>query len=324
MVSSTPSNSVLASAARSVSVRRRIGGHVVNTPLLKSCAALPESTELYFKTENFQTTGSFKLRGAMAKLTSLSLDRPLITASSGNHGIACSHAARITGHKLTVVLPETVAPAKLAKIKGFGIEVILHGAESGLAEAHAQTLAAGGDYVYVSPYNDAEVIAGQGTIGLELLEQLPHIDNVFIAMGGGGLISGIGSVLKSFHPGCRIMGVSASNSAALAASMTAGRVIETEHLDTLADGIAGGVDEDAITLELASEVIDRVVHCNEEQIVAALRVLAWTEKQIVEGAAGLALAGYLADQGGYVGQTNVVVLCGANFDKSALVKAIAG
>jgi threonine dehydratase len=319
----TPSQSVLASAARSVTVRRRICDHVVKTPLLKSCAVLPDKTELYFKTENFQTTGSFKLRGAMARLTSLPLDRPLITASSGNHGIACSHAAQITGHKLTVVLPETVAPAKLAKVKSFGTEVILHGAESGLAETHAQALSAGGKYVYVSPYNDAEVIAGQGSIGLELLEQLPHIDNVFITMGGGGLISGIGSVLKSFLPGCRIIGVSASNSAALAASIAAGRVVETDHLDTLADGIAGGVDEDAITLELATEVIDRVVHCSEEEIISALGALAWTEKQIVEGAAGLALAGYLADQQDYAGQTNVVLLCGANFDKAALLQAIA-
>ena len=314
---------MLASAARSVSVRRRIGDHVVNTPVLKSCAVLPDKTGLYFKAENFQTTGSFKLRGAMAKLTSLPPDRPLITASSGNHGIACSHAAQITGHKLTVVLPETVAPVKLAKVKSFGTEVILHGAESGLAETHARTLAACGEYVYVSPYNDAEVIAGQGSIGLELLEQLPHIDNVFIAMGGGGLISGIGSVLKSFLPGCRIIGVSASNSAALAASIAAGRVVETEHLDTLADGIAGGVDEDSITLALATEVIDRVVHCSEEEIISALNALAWTEKQVVEGAAGLALAGYLADQRDYTGQTSVVLLCGANFDKGTLVRAIA-
>jgi threonine dehydratase len=324
MASSKPSQAVLESTARSVIVRRQIREHVVTTPLLKSCMELPDNTGLHFKTENFQTTGSFKLRGAMAKLTSLPLDRPLITASSGNHGIACSHAARITGHRLTVVLPETVAPAKLAKVQSFGTEVILNGAESGLAEAHAQSLAAGGDYEYVSPYNDEEVIAGQGTIGLELLEQLPRIDNVFIAMGGGGLISGIGSVLKSHLPGCRIIGVSATNSAALAASMAAGRIVETDHLDTLADGIAGGVDEDSITLALATEVIDRVVHCSEEAIISALSVLAWTEKQLVEGAAGLALAGYLADRQEYTGQTSVVVLCGANLDQSALLRAISG
>lgn len=324
MPSSKPSCSVLASAARSVVARRRISARIVDTPVLKSCLELPDGTELHFKTENFQTTGSFKFRGAMAKLTSLPPEQPLITASSGNHGIACSLAARITGHKLTVVLPENVARAKLAKVESFGTEVILHGAESGLAETHARSLAASGEYAYVSPYNDAEVIAGQGTIGLELLEQLPHIDNVFVAMGGGGLISGIGSVLKAHQPGCRIIGVSASNSAALAASIKAGRVVETQHLDTLADGVAGGVDEDAITLALATEVIDRVVHCSEEEIVSALRTLAWTEKQLVEGAAGLALAGYLADQKQYAGQTSVVVLCGANFDDAKLLQAIAG
>lgn len=322
MTSPAPSQSVLASAARSVVVRRRIQDHITKTPLLKSCAVLADKTELYFKAENFQATGSFKLRGAMAKLTSLPLERPLITASSGNHGIACSHAARITGHRLTVVLPETVAAAKLAKVKSYGTDIILHGAESGQAEVHAAALAGDGQYVYVSPYNDPEVIAGQGSIGLELLEQLPQVDNIFIAMGGGGLISGIGSVLKAFLPECRIIGVSASNSAALAASMTAGRIVETQHLDTIADGIAGGVDDDAITLALATEVIDRVVHCSEEEIIAALNTLAWTEKQIVEGAAGLALAGYLAAREDYAGQTSVVLLCGANFDKATLLKAI--
>lgn len=322
MTSSTPSRSVLASAARSIAVRRRIADRIAKTPVLKSCAEQPANTKLYFKAENFQTTGSFKLRGAMAKLTSLPIDRPIITASSGNHGIACSHAARITGHNLTVVLPETVAPAKLAKVKSFGTEVILHGAEPGLAETHARQLAASGHYVYVSPYNDAEVIAGQGTIGLELLEQLQHIDNIFIAMGGGGLISGIGSVLKSFLPECCIIGVSATNSAALAASMAANQVVETKHFDTLADGIAGGLDAGSITLALASEVVDRVVHCSEEEIVIALNSLAWTEKQIVEGAAGLALAGYFAARDDCAGQVNVVLLCGANFDKAALLAAI--
>lgn len=323
MTHPTPSRSVLASAARSVVVRQRIRDHTVMTPVLQSCSAQPDKTELHFKTENFQVTGSFKLRGAMAKLTSLPTDRPLITASSGNHGIACSHAARITGHKLTVVLPETVAPAKLAKVEGYGTQVVLHGAESGLAETHARQLADSGKFVYVSPYNDTEVVAGQGTIGLELLEQLPRIDNIFVAMGGGGLISGIGSVLKSFLPQCCIIGVSAKNSAALAASMAAGKVVETQHFDTLADGIAGGLDERSITLALACEVVDRVIHCSEEEIIAALNSLAWEEKQIVEGAAGLALAGYLAAQDDYAGQVNVVLLCGANFDKAALLAAIA-
>ena len=307
-------------AARSRSAQDRIAGHVLRTPLLPSAT----TPGLFWKCENFQRTGSFKIRGALSKLTALPVDRPVITASSGNHGIACSQAAALTGHDLTVVLPENVSPAKLATIRSYGTKVLLHGADAGLAEAHAQAIAAGGGAVYVSPYNDAEVIAGQGTIGLELLDQLDRIDNVFVAMGGGGLISGIGAVLKSARPDIRVIGVSATASAALAASMVAGQVVETEHLDTLADGVAGGVDEGSVTLALAMAAVDRVVHCAEAEIAVALRHLAWGEHMLVEGAAALALAGYSQIAADCAGQTSVVVLCGANFDRARVLAVLAG
>jgi len=248
----------------------------------------------------------------------------VITASSGNHGIASAQAASSIGQALTVVLPETVAQAKLEKIRSYNVDVILHGAESGLAELHAQQEAASRGLVYVSPYNDPEIVAGQGTIGLELLEQAETIDNVFIAMGGGGLIGGIGAVLKSFSPGTRVFGVAAQNSAALAASIAAGRVVETEHLDTLADGVAGGMDEDSMTLPLATAVIDEVLICTEADIAHALKELAFKENQIVEGAAALALAGFLKVAERCRGQTNVVVLCGANFDRDAIFSVLNG
>lgn len=307
------------SAARSVRARQRIKGLIHETPVLPA-QVLGQQTgcDLYFKAENFQLTGSFKMRGAASKMTALEPGRKLITASSGNHGIASSRAASLAGQDLTVVLPETVAQAKLEKIRGFGVEVILHGTESGLAERHAQALARSDGYSYVSPYNDLEVIAGQGTIGLELLEQLDRVDNVFISMGGGGLISGIGSVLKSFGRGTRVIGVSARNSAALAASIEAGRIVETEHFDTLADGVAGGVDEDSVTLPLSMDVIDHVVTCSEDEIAAAFRRLAMDEKMLVEGAAALALAGFLQMSDQLRGQTSVVLLCGANFDWARL------
>lgn len=319
----TPSEQVLRLAAQSVVARNRIGQALVQTPCLQSRELVPSGTQVYFKTENFQHTGSFKLRGAMSKLSGLPTDMPVITASSGNHGIACSHAAMTTGHNLTVVLPENVAKAKLAKIESYGTRTILHPGDSGMAEVHAQSLAATGDYVYVSPYNDLDVMAGQGTIGLELLDQLPKIDNVFISMGGGGLISGIGSVLRAFSPGTKVIGISATHSAALAASMAAGHIVETDHLDTLADGCAGGVDEDALTLPIATEVVDRVIHCSEAQIADALRQLAWTDTMVVEGAAALALAGYLSDAEAFAGQCNVILLCGGNFDV-AKVQAVIG
>ncbi len=313
-----PSAAVLALAAKAVSTRKRIEGSVLKTPCIRSRAGTTTENGLVFKCENFQTTGSFKLRGAVSKLSSLPKDTPVVTASSGNHGIACGHAAQITGHNLSVVLPEAVAKAKLSKIEQSGAKPILHLGDSGLAERHARTLAEQDGFVYVSPYNDEAVMAGQGTIAVELLEQLPRIDRIYVSMGGGGLISGIGSVLKSFSPNTEIVGVSAANSAALAASIEAQKVIDIEHRPTLADGCAGGMDHDSVTFPLACEVIDRVVYCSETQIEDALRHLAWTENMLVEGAAALALAAYFSEPQPSSEEISVILLCGANFDQSTL------
>lgn len=307
------SDLIAQSAARSAAVHRKIAQAIHRTPVIPARQELPDHTRLFYKAENFQHTGSFKLRGASAKLTTVPLDRPVITASSGNHGIACSLAAQTTGHELIVVLPETVVPMKRQRIEAFGTRVVIHGADAALAELHAQHLAETEGYSYISPYNDAQVIAGQGTAALELLDQLPEVDNVFISMGGGGLISGMGAVLKEFAPRTRVIGVSATNSCALAASMKAGRIVETEHLETLADGVAGGVDAGSVTLPMACEVVDDVIHCDEDQIAAALRILAAEEGMLVEGAAALALAGYLAKPEAVAGQTSAVLLCGGNY-----------
>jgi len=303
------SDLVLASAACSVQARRRILTHVYETPLLPA-----RQEGLWFKAENFQLTGSFKIRGAASVMTASASDQALITASSGNHGIGSARAAQSLGRKLTVVLPESVVPEKLAKIRAYGVDVVLHGAETGLAEQHAQTLSRTTGARYVSPYNDAEVIAGQGTIGLELLEQAPRIDNLFIAMGGGGLISGIGAVIKAFSPTTRIIGAAARSSQALALSMKAGHVVDCDHDDTLADAVAGGIDEDTLTLPLAQAVVDEVVSCSEAEILSALRGLAQTENLLVEGAAALAMAAYRKLGDATQGKINVVLLCGGNFD----------
>lgn len=311
---------VLASSAASVRALRRIEAHIYKTPLLPARNA--RGGALHFKAENFQLTGSFKIRGASSVMTASPSEQPLITASSGNHGIGAARAAQSLGRKLTVVLPESVVPEKLAKIQAYGAEVVLHGAETGLAEQHAQDLARHTGARYISPYNDPEVVAGQGTIGLELLDQLPAIDNVFIAMGGGGLISGIGAVLKAFSPETRVIGAAAVNSQSLALSMKAGRVVESEHLDTLADAVAGGIDDDTLTLPLAQAVVDEVVSCTEDEIADTLRMLAREENMIVEGAAALAMAAYVRMASSCEGKTNVVLLCGGNFDGKK-VRAIA-
>ena len=313
---------ILSLANQCVEARNRVSVDIIKTPLLKSKLELSEKTQVSYKSENFQITGSFKVRGALSKLSKLPTFSPVITASSGNHGIACSYAAKTTGHKLTVVLPENVSRAKLSKIESYGTKTILNPGDSGLAERKARELASSGNYTYVSPYNDNLIMAGQGTIALEILEQQPEVDNIFVSMGGGGLISGVGSVIKSFSANTKIIGVSAIHSAALAASISAGTVVETEHLETLADGCAGGVDEDSLTLPIATEVIDKIIHCSEAEILESLQILAWKEKVLVEGSAALALAGYLKNEKEYEGKSNVILLCGANFDKDLILEKI--
>ena len=310
-------------AASAVQARSRIRSHINQTPLIPSkVTGKSNGAEVWFKAENFQFTGSFKIRGAMSKMSTTSADTRLITASSGNHGIGAAHASDVLGRNLSVVLPQTVVPAKLDKIQAFGVDVILHGAETGLAEQHAQRLAASGEFTYVSPYNDPDIIAGQGTIGLEILEQCERVDHVFISMGGGGLISGIGAVMRAFSPQTKVYGVAATNSKALAESIAAGHVVETEHQDTIADAVAGGIDTDTITLPLAISVVDHVIECSEEEIKAALKALALDEKMIVEGSAALALAGFNKVAHHLTNETSVIVLCGANIDQNVAKKVI--
>jgi len=300
----------------------RLKGHARRTPLLSS-PFLDEiaGRRVWVKPECLQHTGSFKFRGALAKITTLPTDTPVITASSGNHGLALATAASLTGHQLSVVLPENVVREKLDKISALGVEVILHSNDAGQAEVHAQHLAREQGIVYVSPYNDPDIIAGQGTLALELLEQAPQIDSVYVSMGGGGLISGVASVIKAYSPNTRVVGVSASNSGALAASIRAGRVVDVTHSDTLADGCAGGIDANTITLALATETVDDIIECSEQQIGDAMRVLAWQEKLLVEGSAGLALAAWL-DSDSTTGKVSAVILCGANFDQSRVTTVL--
>ena len=311
---------------KSENARKRIVEKISNSPLIKSNIY---GTDLFFKAENFQFSGSFKIRGAFSKLTQLEKEgvlknAKLITASSGNHGLACSYAARELGGDLTVVLPETVAIVKLEKIRSYGITVILEGQESGEAETHAQKLAKEEGYLYVSPYNDLDIIAGQGTIGLELIEALGQngIDNVFVSMGGGGLISGISAVLKAANPNIKVWGVSAENSCTLGDSLKLGKIVDTKHLPTLADGVSGGIDSDTVTFEICKSTVDELLWCDEKEITSSFLKFAFDEHQIIEGSAALALAGYEKVSEQLKGQTSVVIACGANVDQSLVQKLL--
>lgn len=320
------SERITATAEAARRAATRLAGRVRETPLDHSPRFSAQTgASVYFKLENLQYTGSFKLRGAFNRL--LSLDDAArragaVAASSGNHGAAVAYAMRELGIPGVVFVPEQTSPVKVDAIRSAGADVRFFGTDSLEAEVHAREHARRHGMVYVSPYNDPEVIAGQGSCGVEILRQLPDVDAVFVAVGGGGLIGGVGSVLKSSGREVRMYGCQPRNSAVMTASISAGRLLELDSLPTLSDGTAGGVELDSITFDLCREVVDRFVLVNEEAIAAAMRAYMDAEHQLIEGSAGVALAAFLEEAGGLVGCNVVVVLCGANISRETLARVI--
>lgn len=295
----------------------RLRPHVRETPLDLSLA-LSQITgaRVWLKLENLQHTGSFKVRGALNKLLSLSpehLQKGVVAASSGNHGAGVAYGLYQLGARGVVFVPERASPTKLEAIRRYGAEVRIYGQKSEDTEVYARQYARQNDMVYISPYNDPQVIAGQGTIGVELARQMPQSpDAVFITVGGGGMISGIALYLKAVWPDTQIIGCQPQNDAAMLASVRAGQIVSVEARPTLSDGSAGGLEPGAITLELCQHLVDRWVVVSEEEIKAAMRLFLETQHQLLEGAAGVALAALLQNSAHYQGQTVVIVICGAN------------
>jgi threonine dehydratase len=282
---------------------------------------------VYLKCENLQHTGSFKARGAMNRLLALSpLDRErgVVAASTGNHGAAVARSAAELGMPAIVYVPEDASPSKLDNIRRRGAEVRYHGNDCVIAETFARAYAEEHGLSYVSGYNDAHVVAGQGTIGVELERQLDHIDAVFVALGGGGLISGIAGYLKSVHPEVTVVGCSPENSKVMMESVRAGKILDLPSLPTLSDGSAGGVEPGSITFEWCRELIDEFVSVTEEEIAETLRTFIETHHMLIEGAAAVAVAGYLVMQERFKGKNVVIVLCGANIALETLRDVLGG
>lgn len=305
---------------------RRIRPYIEETPLLHS-GPLSEASgcTVYLKLENRLRTGSFKLRGALSKLTALAPEervRGVVTASSGNHGAAVAYGLRLLGMRGTIFVPEHASPAKVDAIRGYGGEVRRHGDDSVLTEAFARRYAEEGGMVYISPYNDPQVIGGQGTIGVELARQLEQIDAVFVAVGGGGLIAGIAGYLKGIGRTAEIVGCSPEHSAAMLASVRAGQVVDIESLPTLSDGTAGGIEPDTITFVPCRALVDVWVPIPEQEIAAALRMLVAAHEMPVEGAAAVAVAAFLKEHRRYTGRNVVLVICGANIDTCTLQQVL--
>jgi threonine dehydratase len=276
--------------------------------------------EVLLKLENLQHTGSFKLRGATNKILGLapSADMKVVTASSGNHGAAVAHALRGVGGKGLIFVPKGASPAKVANIRKLGADVEFFGDDSGETEAHARRHAEEKGWLYVPPYNDPEVVAGQGTIAVELLRQTGPIDNIFVSVGGGGLIGGIAAYMKAVSPQTRIIGCSPAASCVMARSVEAGRILDLESDETLSDGTAGGVEADTITLSLCRDHVDHWIDVSEEEIAQAMRLFIDGHHMLLEGAAGVALAGLCKAGPAWTAGRSVAIICGANISRPVL------
>ena len=312
--------------AHAVLAANRIASYIRETPLDYS----PYFSELtganvYLKLENLQHTGSFKLRGAFNKLLSLSEeDREAggVAASSGNHGAAIAYAMKKLGVAGTIFVPEQTSPTKVDAIKRAGGDVRFFGTDGLDTETHAREYAEQHGMVYLSPYNDPDVIAGQGTCGVEIAQQLSNTDAIFIAVGGGGLISGVGSFLKSVNPSLTVVSCQPAASAVMTESVKAGKILDLPSDPTLSDGTAGGIEANAITFDICREVTDEFVVVSEEQIAEAMRGFIDSHHMLPEGAAGVAIAGLLASSDKYKGKNVVVIVCGGNVSRETLKKVI--
>ena len=305
--------------------RRQIQGSVLQSPCAES-AVLSKLTGagIFLKLENLQLTGSFKERGACNKLAALGDEqrvRGVITASAGNHAQAVAYHASRLGIAATVVMPEGTPLIKAQSTRGFGAQVILHGTSYDDAAEHATALCQRDGSVYVHPFDDPLVIAGQGTIGLELLEQNPFLEAVVVPVGGGGLIGGVACALKETNPRILVYGVEAQEFPGMARALEAGAPVAVAAGKTIADGIAvRRVGEQP--LELVKRYVDGLVTVDEEEIAAAILLLLEREKTVAEGAGAVGLAALLHERLDLRGKRIAIVLSGGNIDVNLIARII--
>jgi threonine dehydratase len=305
-----------------IAAEKRIRPHIRETRLDYSpyYSALA-GADIYFKLENLQHTGSFKARGAMNKVLSLTPSerkRGVVTASTGNHGAATAFSLAKLGGAGIVFVPDNASTAKVQAIEKLGAEVRCFGDDTAVTEAHARRYARDHGLTYIPPYNDLQVIGGQGTIAVELARQLDRIDAVFVALGGGGLISGIAGYLKPIHPAAAIIGCSPQNSQVMIQSIQAGKILDLPSRPTISDGTAGGVEPGSVTFDLCRGLVDDYEVVTEDEIKASLRQFLEIHHMLIEGAAAVAIAACVKMGRRFAGKKVVVVLCGANISLETL------
>lgn len=301
----------------------RISPHIRRTPLEHSLI-LSNLTKchVYLKLESEQLTGSFKVRGAFNKLKICCEngkgDQQFVTASTGNHGMASALALKTLNQTGTVYVPTHVSEAKERFLKLYDIEVKKYGSNCLETEQHARKMAEASNAVYISPYADLQVIYGQGTVGKEILEDLPDVDVIFVAVGGGGLIAGIAAYAKHLKKSIEIVGCEPENSPGMTACVEAGKIVEIECLDTLSDATAGGVEPGSVTFPLCKKLVDKWIKVSEDEIARAMYLLLEQHHKLVEGSAGVALAALMKCYESYAGKKVALVMCGANISMEKL------
>lgn len=303
--------------------RSAIANSVTRTPLIASAPGnFGSGHAVFLKLENLQTTGSFKIRGAANKLIGLTpaeRQNGVVAVSSGNHGRAISKIARQLEIKATVCITDKVPVHKVEAMRALGADVIIAGDNVDEAEAHALQLVAKKEMIFVNPFDDPHVIAGQGTIGLEILEDLPRVDTVIVPTSGGGLIAGIGLALKSADPALRVVGVTMEQGAAMYLSLQAGHQVPVNEYETLADALVGGIGlENHYSLAMCQRYVDEIVLVSEQEIGQAMAYLLREEHLVVEGGGAVGIAALL--QGKVeLGEHVAVVISGGNVELELLL-----
>ena len=291
------------------------------TPVIKADKI---AENIYLKSENFQLTGSFKLRGAYYKISTLTPEeaaKGVIACSAGNHAQGVALSATRKGIKSVICMPAGAPISKVEATKGYGGEVVLVPGVYDDAAKKAEELMQEEGYTFVHPFNDEKVIAGQGTIGLEIIQQLPDVEAVYVPIGGGGLISGVSYAIKALKPDCKVIGVQALGAPSMYESRKKGEVIELEKVATIADGIAVKKPGD-LTFEMCQKYVDEIVTVSEEEIATAILTLMEKQKTVAEGAGATALAAAMFDKANLKGKKSVCIVSGGNIDVNMLSRVI--
>ena len=296
------------------------------TPLeLSQALSASCGCQVLLKCEHLQPTGSFKVRGSANKIRVLdeaARRAGVITASTGNHGLGVARAGALAGVRVTVYVGTGTMPQKIAAIRALGGEVVAIDGPPIEAELEARRQGQLQGKPYISPYNDLDVVAGQGTIGVELARQAPELAAVFVSVGGGGLISGIGTALKQLSRGTRVVGVWPENSPCMLEALRTGAIVDVVEYPTLSDATAGAVEAGSVTFPICSQVIDERITVTEPEIAAAMRAVAQADRWIIEGAAGVAVAGLLKSAPVFRGRQVAAVICGRNIALDKFLHAI--